>query len=229
MAKFNEFIEFKNLSVLYAEDNDTLREITEKTLNLVVGKVFSVANGVEALDVYKNNSINIVILDIHMGNISGIDVAKKIREHNDNIPIVIVSGSIATEDLLAACKLNLIDYIHKPIEFNALIKILYLAVDRLKSHGMLQATINDTLSYDYFLKAFVDKNCEKTVLTKNEILAIELLLSQRGKVIPYSGFSQALDEEMSDGALKNLILRIRKKMGDDSNLRNLAKIGYSLI
>ncbi len=229
MAKFNEFVEFKSLSLLYAEDNEILREITEKTLKLVVGKVFSVTNGEEALDVYKNNSINIVILDIHMGSISGIDVAKQIREYNANIPIVIVSGSIATEDLLAACKLNLIDYIHKPIEFNVLIKLLYLAVDRLKSHGMLQAKINDTLSYDYFGKAFVHENGEKIILTKNEILAIELLLSQRGKIVTYETFAQILDEEMSDGALKNLILRMRKKMGDDSNLQNLAKIGYTFI
>jgi len=65
-------------------------------------------------------------------------------------------------------------------------------------------------------------------LTKNEIYAIELLLSHRGQIIQYATFSQVLDEEMSDGALKNLILRLRKKMGDDTNLRNLAKIGYSL-
>jgi DNA-binding response OmpR family regulator len=226
VAKFNEF---KNLSVLYAEDDTTLREITEKTLQLVVGKVYSVANGIEAWDVYKKNVIDIVILDIHMGNISGIDVAKKIREHNDKVPILIVSGSIETEDLLAACKLNLIDYIHKPIEFNALIKALYSAVDRLKSHGLLIAKINEKLSYDYFSKSFVDPEGDKITLTKNEINAVELLLSYRGQIVPYEMFSQVLDDEMSDGALKNLILRVRKKMGDDSNLRNLAKIGYSLI
>lgn len=226
MAKFNEF---KNLSILYAEDDNTLREITEKTLQLIVGKVYSVADGVEALNIYKSNPIDIVILDIHMGSISGIEVAKKIREHNDKVPIVIVSGSIATEDLLAACKLNLIDYIHKPIEFNALIKVLYSAVDRLKSHGLLIAKINETLSYDYFAKVFIHSTGEKTALTKNEIHAMELLLSHRGQIIQYETFSQVLDEEMSDGALKNLILRLRKKMGDDSNLRNLAKIGYSLV
>lgn len=226
MAKFNEF---KNLSILYAEDDTTLREITEKTLQLIVGKVYSVADGVEALNIYANNPIDIVILDIHMGSISGIEVAKKIREHNDKVPIVIVSGSIATEDLLAACKLNLIDYIHKPIEFNALIKVLYSAVDRLKSHGLLVAKINETVSYDYFAKVFIRSGGEKTALTKNEIHAIELLLSHRGQIIQYQTFSQVLDEEMSDGALKNLILRLRKKMGDDSNLRNLAKIGYSLV
>jgi len=222
------FTEFKNLSVLYAEDDNTLREITEKTLQLIVGKVHSVADGIEALNIYKTNPIDIVILDIYIGSISGIEVAKKIREENDKIPIVIVSGSIATEDLLAACKLNLIDYIHKPIEFNALIKVLYSAVDRLKSHGLLIAKINESVSYDYFAKVFIRSGGEKTALTKNEIYAIELLLSHRGQIIQYATFSQVLDEEMSDGALKNLILRLRKKMGDDTNLRNLAKIGYSL-
>lgn len=226
MAKFSEF---KNLSILYAEDDNTLREITEKTLQLVVGKVYAVADGIEALIVYKSNPIDIVILDIHMGSISGIEVAKKIREYNDKVPIVIVSGSIETEDLLAACKLNLIDYIHKPIEFNALIKVLYSAVDRLKSHGLLLAKINESVSYDYFAKVFIHPGNVTTALTKNEIFAIELLLSYRGQIVPYEMFSQVLDEEMSDGALKNLILRLRKKMGDENQLNNLAKIGYKLI
>jgi len=225
MSKFNEF---KNLSVLYAEDDSELREITTKTLQLVVGQVFSVTDGTEALAVYENNRIDIVILDIHMGSVSGIDVAKSIRKSNDKVPIVIVSGSIATQDLLEACKLNLIEYLRKPIEFNALIKVLYLAVDRLKSQGMLIAKINDSVSYDYFAKAFVDPDGKITALTKNEINAMELLLAHRGQVVTYETFSNVLEEEMSDGALKNLILRIRKKMGDDGNLRNLAKVGYML-
>ncbi|MDD5053392.1 MAG: response regulator [Sulfuricurvum sp.] len=226
MAKFSEF---KNLSVLYAEDDAQLRQITEKTLQMIVGKVYAVSDGMDAIKIYNKNPVDIVILDIHMGSISGIDVAKKIREKNDKVPIVIVSGSIATQDLLAACTLNLIDYIHKPIEFNVLIKVLYSAVDRLRSHGLLVAKINESVSYDHFSKAFLHSNGEKTLLTKNEIYAIELLLSNRGNIVQYDTFSQVLDEEMSDGALKNLILRIRKKMKDDSNLRNLAKIGYTLV
>jgi len=226
MPKFNEF---KNLSVLYAEDDSELREITSKTLQLIVGKVYAVMDGSEALAIYENNRIDIVILDIHMGSISGIDVAKSIRKNNDKIPIVIVSGSIATKDLMEACKLNLIEYIHKPIEFNALIKVLYLAVDRLKSQGMLIAKINDSVSYDYFAKSFIHSDGEKTALTKNEIQAMELLLAHRSQVVTYETFSSILEEEMSDGALKNLILRIRKKMGNDTNLRNLAKVGYMLV
>ena len=225
MAKFNEF---KNLFVLYAEDDTTLRETTKKTLELVVNQVYSAANGKEALNIYKNNSIDIVILDIYMEEVSGLDVAKEIREYNDKVPIIIVSGSIATEDLLAACKLNLIEYIYKPIEFNALIKVLYLAVDRLKTHGLLRAKINDSVLYDYHTKSFKHKDGTRTALTKNEICAVELLLANRGQIIQYEIFYQTIDQNMSDGALKNLILRIRKKMRDSSSLCNLAKIGYCM-
>lgn len=225
MAKFHEF---KNLSVLYAEDDIELRTITEQTLRLIVGNVYAVADGEEALRVFENNRIDILILDIYMGNISGLDVARKIRETNDKVPIVIVSGSIATADLLEACKLNLVEYIYKPIEFNVLIKVLYTAVDRLRAQGLLFAKISDNISYDYFAKAFIDQHGEKTLLTKNEINAIELLIANRGQVVTYEMFSNLSDEEMSDGALKNLILRLRKKMVEDNNLRNLAKIGYML-
>lgn len=224
MAKFNEF---KNLSVLYAEDDTTLRDITKETLELIVGKVYAVSNGAEALSVFEHNRIDIVILDIYMGTLSGIDVAKKIRQTNDKIPIAIVSGSIATTDLLEACKLNLIEYIHKPIEFNVLIQMLYSAVDRLKAQGLLIAKLNNSVSYDYFAKAFIHAGGEKTALTKNEIHAVELLLRNRGQVIPYEIFSHSLEEELSDGALKNLVLRLRKKMVDDTNLRNISKIGYT--
>ena len=102
------------------------------------------------------------------------------------------------------------------------------AVDRLKAQGLLIAKLNESVSYDYFAKALVHKGGEKTTLTKNEIHALELLLRNRGQVIPYETFSHSLEEEFSDGALKNLILRLRKKMVDDTNLRNISKIGYTL-
>lgn len=225
MSKFNEF---KTLSVLYAEDDTLLRETTAKTLELLVKKVYSVADGTNALRVYEKNHIDVVILDIYMGEISGIDVAKKIRLHNPHIPIVIVSGSIATEDLLAACKLNLVDYIQKPIAFNALMNVLSSSIDRLKSCGFLFYKINESVSYDFRSKALIHEG-KKITLTKNEIQAMELLIGRRGEIITYETFSHVLKEEMSDGALKNLILRLRKKIGDDRNIRNLAKIGYTLI
>ena len=224
----SNYKEFKHLSVLYAEDDHTIREIIEQTLALVVNKVHSVSSGTEALQIYNQHPVDIVILDIYLGKVSGIDVAQQIRKLNDKIPIIIVSGSVATEDLLAACKLNLIEYIQKPIEFNSLMNALQDAVKKLQDNGMIFSKINENVSYDYLSKSFVYKNGTVKTLTRNEIKVVELLLGNRGQIIPYDIFFQTLDPDMSDGALKNLIFRIRKKMKDDHNLYNLSKIGYSL-
>jgi DNA-binding response OmpR family regulator len=222
------FQEFKNLSILYAEDDDVLRDITEKTLQLIAGKVYSAADGVSALAIYHTHHVDIVILDIHMGAVGGIAVAEEIRKKNASIPIVIVSGSIETDDLLSACKLNLVEYIRKPIEFKTMIDVLFTSLNRLKENGLLLAKISNSVVYDYLAKVFI-KDGAILSLTKNEINAIELLLSRRGQIIGYETFSHILDEEMSNGALKNLILRLRKKIGNDGSIRNLSKVGYTLI
>lgn len=222
------FQEFKNLSILYAEDDVVLRDITEKTLQLIVGKVYSASDGTEALTIFNANHIDIIILDIHMGAISGIEVAEKIRKQDKEIPIVIVSGSVETKDLLAACKLNLVEYIPKPIEFKTMINVLFTALNKLKENGLLFAKINNSLSYDYFAKAII-KGEEKIALSNYEINTIELLLSRRGQLISYDTFFHVLDEDMSHGALKNIILRLRKKMGNDESIHNLSKVGYMLI
>lgn len=222
------FQEFKNLSILYAEDDEVLRDITEKTLQLIAGKVYSAADGASALALYHTHHIDIIILDIHMGEVGGIAVAKEIRKNNANIPIIIVSGSVETDDLLAACKLNLVEYIRKPIEFKTMIDVLFSSLNRLKENGLLLAEISNSVVYDYLAKVII-KNKEIISLTKNEINAIELLLSRRGQIVGYETFSHILDDEMSAGALKNLILRLRKKMGDEGSIRNLSKVGYTLI
>lgn len=225
----SKFEEIKNLSVLYAEDDPTLREISQQTLKLIVKNVYAVSDGEEALRVYAEKNVDVIILDIYMGQTSGIEVAKKIRQSNDKIPIVIVSGSIATADLLEACKLNLIEYIHKPIAFNVLIKVLYSAVDRLRAQGMLVANISESLAYDYFAKVLLHQNGETIALSKGEIEVLELLLANRSQVVSYERFLHVVDEELSDGALKNLILRLRKKLGGEAEIKNLSKIGYKLV
>lgn len=218
----------KNLTILYAEDDDQLREITQKTLEMLAGKVYVARSGEEAMELYENNRIDIILLDIHMGAVSGITCAQKIRKINPKIPIVILSGSLETDDLLAACRLNLIDYLHKPIELNALFDVLFSSLEQLEANGMLQAYLNATTVYDFYSKQLL-QNGTPVSLTKNEITALEFLISRRGQVVTYDMFSYIFDEVMSDGALKNLILRLRKKMGEEDNIRNLAKIGYTLI
>lgn len=223
-----DYEDLKLLNLLYADDDEQLRLSMEKTLGLLVSKVITVSNGASALECFYHGHIDIILLDIRMGDISGIDIATEIRKTNKDIPVIIISSYTEVDDLLMACKLNLIDYLRKPVDLRALIDVLQKALLHLKEKGLLVRQVVDDISYNYLSKCLM-KNETRTPLTKNEILIFELLLSQRGKLITYETFFNVLEEEMSDGALKNLMLRLRKKIGDDRSIRNLSKIGYTLI
>lgn len=223
-----DYEDLKLLNVLYVDDDEQLRHSMEKTLSLIVSNVATASNGLAALEYFYNKRVDIILLDIRMGDMSGIDVANEIRKTHKDIPIIIVSSYTEVDDLLLACKLNLIDYLKKPVDLRALIDVLQEALLHLKEKGLLVRQVIDDVSYNYLSKCLI-KNEVTTPLTKNEILVLELLLSQRGKLITYETFFNVLEEEMSDGALKNLMLRLRKKIGEDRSIRNLSRIGYTLI
>lgn len=224
----NSFEDLKLLNVLYADDDVIILTSIEKILKLMVNKVYSVLDGRAAYQTYLDEHIDVVILDIRMGDVSGIEVAQKIRKNNKAIPIIITSCYTETEDLLEACKLNLVEYIKKPVDLRHLIDTLHKALDQLRDSGMLIRRITDHVSYNYLSKTLV-RGEESISLTKNEIAIVELLLAQHGRLVTYDAFFNILDEEMSDGALKNLMLRLRKKIGEDKCIRNLSRIGYTLI
>lgn len=224
----NSFEDLKLLNVLYADDDATILLSIEKTLNLMVNKVYSVPDGTIAYQTYLNEHIDIVILDIRMGDVSGIEVAQKIRKNDKATPIIITSSYTETDDLLEACKLNLVEFIKKPVDLKHLIDTLYKALEQLRESGMLVRKITEHVSYNYLSKSLV-RGEEIIPLTKNEIAIIELLLAQRGKLVIYHAFFNVIEDEMSDGALKNLMLRLRKKIGDNKCIRNLSRIGYTLI
>lgn len=219
--------DLKELSIIYAEDDELLRESTAKTLGLLFGQVFTATNGVEAMSLLnKYPNIHIAMLDIKMGTMSGIEVAKEIRKKNKEMPIFLVSSYTEVKDLIAACKLNLVDYIQKPFTFQILTKTFKECVDRLKSNGSLMRKVSDTIFYDPSSRILV-KNGVEITMTKNEIDALELLLSKRGQVITYETFINLLGCS-SDAGIKNMMLRLRKKVGDEL-IRNLSKVGYTLI
>lgn len=224
----SSFEDLKLLNVLYADDDETILSSIEKTLKLMVNHVYSVSDGNTAYQTYLNEHVDIVILDIRMGSVGGIEVAQKIRKDDKTIPIIITSSYTETDDLLEACKLNLIEYIKKPVDLRHLIDSLYKALEQLRDTGLLIRKITEDVSYNYLSKSLV-RGAEVIPLTKNEISIIELLLAQRGKLVIYEVFFNVLEDEMSDGALKNLMLRLRKKIGEDKCIRNLSRIGYTLI
>lgn len=218
--------ELKELTILFADDDEFFLTSTKKTLGMLFKCVFVATNGGDALSLYKELHPHIIMLDIRMGSVGGLEVASEIRKDNKHIPIFIISSYTETNELLEACRLNLVDYITKPFSFQTLIRAFNKCIAMLKAEGSLSKMINPTTYYNASSKTLIKEGISLS-LTKNELIVLELLLEQRGKVVSYEILMHHLGNEISYSALQNLVLRLRKKLGANS-IHNLSKVGYTI-
>ncbi len=113
-----------DLRILYAEDEDSIRELFERILKKFVKELFVASNGLEALNLYKEHQPDIIITDIRMPQMSGFEMAEIVRKENKLIPIIVLSAHNDTEFFLEAIKLGVVSFLVKPIDTNELIKAL---------------------------------------------------------------------------------------------------------
>lgn len=112
----NEFYNnARNLTVLYVEDDKFMREVTTEILEKYFFKLFIAKNGKEGLDIYSKEEIDIVITDIHMPEMNGFEMAKKIKSINYSQNIVVISSVSDQETLLDFIEVGIDSFIVKPL------------------------------------------------------------------------------------------------------------------
>lgn len=117
------------LSVLYVEDSKTTREVMSILLNNKFKKVFVAKDGEEGLSLCKKNKseIDIIITDVNMPKLSGIEMVKYLRNDNINIPVIFISAYADSVLLLGAMELGINDYLVKPFSIpNLFIRIEHI-------------------------------------------------------------------------------------------------------
>ncbi|QKF82616.1 HD domain-containing phosphohydrolase [Halarcobacter ebronensis] len=122
----NEYL--KRLNILYIEDEAEAANRLQKLLSRVFDNIFYCINGKEALDVFNKESIDLIISDINMPVMDGMQMASKIRESNKDIPIIFTTARNESDCLIKAIDLNVDSFILKPIDFSTLI-------DKVKKAG----------------------------------------------------------------------------------------------
>ncbi len=121
-----------SLVILYIEDEDDIREFTFKTLSSIVKKVFMSHNGEEALEIYKKNKdINLILTDINIPKIGGLEVCEEIRKIDSSIPLLITSAHNDHIFLKKAIDLNVSSYVLKPVDLYQLVQNMIRASEPL--------------------------------------------------------------------------------------------------
>ncbi len=125
------FEKLKGLTVLYAEDEEGIRANVSDSLRYYVDEVLEASNGKEAFEIYTQEKPDIILSDIHMPVMNGIDFIKKVREEDRDIPVVMITAHTDKEYLLEAVELHMEKYIVKPVELEDLFSVLEKCVSVL--------------------------------------------------------------------------------------------------
>ncbi len=130
----------QNQSILLIEDDDDFRESTATFLGSFFKDVDSAKNGRDGLDIYVQNmdKYSIVLSDITMPNLCGLEMSKRIKELNRDQPIVLISAHNDTDKFIKAIEIGVESFLLKPIDFSLLIDKLLdigkrLEIDKIES------------------------------------------------------------------------------------------------
>ncbi|HIP36791.1 MAG TPA: response regulator transcription factor [Crocinitomix sp.] len=231
----------KNLTILYVEDDRILLEETSENFENMFLKVDTAIDGEEGfkkyLKFFQTNSkhYDIVITDINMPKINGIDLIKKIYNENENQSIIVISAHNESQYLLDLVNLGIEQFLIKPHNYTTILDILYKTANKiLKSSKIIFNVKKNELNNDYYWDSednllFFHK--ENIKLTKNETLLMQIFIKNRYKISTLQEIYNILwidtPHLASIETLKSIISRLRKKI--PNTVENVYGLGYRLI
>jgi len=221
------------IKLLYIEDDKDIQSIYLDILQEYADKVYCANDGEEGYELYLSCRPNIILLDINMPKIDGLTLAKKIRDIDKEVKIIITTAYGEQDKLLKAIELYLIKYILKPIEISILREALSKAIAEIEqqksdNHKHIFLLDKDTL---WNAKTqTLTKNTEEIKLTKNERRLLSLLSLDKNKVFTFFEIFNHLsyddfDKEYDANQIRALVKLVRKKIPKEA-ISNVYGEGY---
>jgi len=147
-----------NLKLLLVDDEDDFRRATATTLGRRGFTVIEAANGEEALMAIRRECPDIVVLDLKMPGMSGIETLQHIREIEASLPVIILTGHGDYEAAMASIKLKVVDFIQKPVDVDRLSQRIRNLLARKSDELMREPTISELMvPSDLYPKVYTDE------------------------------------------------------------------------
>ena len=224
-------------SILVVEDNTDLLNLLKINLSDQGYKIYTAGNGISALDVFHTQKPDLVVLDVMLPKLDGLEVCKRIRRENKMIPILMLTAKAEEVDKVLGLELGADDYMTKPFsirEFLARVKAIFRRIDLNASDEESETkTLQfDGLSVDTTKRKVMLGN-ETIELTSKEYDLLLLFFRNPGKAYSreellnivwgysYDGYSHTVNSHIN---------RLRSKIEDDASephyIRTVWGVGY---
>lgn len=222
-------------TILIVDDEKKILDIVEAYLKKEGFNVFTAMDGEMGFEIFKDNIIHLVVLDLMLPKLSGEEVCERIRAISD-IPIIMLTAKTDVEDRIQGLSIGADDYLTKPFSarelvsrVNALLRRSYRGESPLADHIILNGR---DLEID--IKRFeVKKKGELVNLTPNEFKILKVLLTNPGQVFTREQLLQnafGMDFEGFDRTIDTHIKNIRQKIEDNPKkpiyINSIYGVGY---
>lgn len=220
----------KSMKALFADDDADTADSMASILGAYFAEVVLACDGGEALRLFAETGPDVVLLDIDMPKVNGLEVARQIRARDADIPLAILTCHDGREQLLRAVPLGLADYLLKPVTTTGLRDLLQRCLDQLDLRGRLRYVFHGGAVYYPAAEKVIGPEGE-IALSKNEIRFLAYMRARRGRLVDAQQICRHLAddhfEELSIQGLRNLVHRLRGKIGRDAILSE-RDLGYRL-
>lgn len=217
----------QKLTILIVEDENEIRKLMEEVMKSVFFEVYSAKNGDEGIKKFKKFAPDLIVTDIAMPIMDGLDMAKMINEISPTTPIIALSAFSDKEKLLKAIEVGIDKYILKPVDMDELLlAIENIARSKFKNMNIIKIT--DELQYNPASKQLLCNN-QEILLTKKEFSFIALLINKMGNLVLLDEIKKNVwsDESVNDTAIRTFVKRVRDKIGQDV-IKNIPGLGYKI-
>ena len=218
----------KNIKILYVEDDEIARENGIEYLQNFFAQIYEASDAIKALQLYEKYQPDIIITDIQMPKLNGLEFVKRIRQKDKKTQIIIITAFCDKDYLLKAIELGLVKYLVKPVCEKEFEEALFLCVNSLQNNESNIIKLDENSYFDIFNKNLLI-NEEIIKLRTKEILFLELLIKNKNRYVSYEEIENYVwsDSVMTKDALKTLVKNIKIKISKDLIL-NLTNSGYKI-
>ncbi|HEX5330374.1 response regulator transcription factor [Sulfuricurvum sp.] len=215
------------MKILLLEDEQMLSEAIHEYLLSLGHRIVLFYNGDEALDTLKKESFDLLILDINVPGIDGLELLETLHALKIRTPAIYISALVDIEGISRAYDLGCYDYLKKPFH----LKELALRIDKvMQSCTIPQSHLRLSKSYGYDASTST-LMCDNVTqpLSKRQLQIIDLLARNRGRIVDFDQFRNYVwDEEYVDNpTIRAEVSRLKKSLKEDF-IQNIRAIGYMI-
>ncbi len=217
------------MKIILLEDNKTLADGIHEKLKEVGFVTDLFYDGLDGLYSLETSFYDLLILDLGLPGIDGMEIIKKLRSSQANLPILIISARDKLDQRILGLDTGADDYLCKPFELDEVVARVQALLRRSLNQISGNIVYRD-LEFN-MQNHILTKNSEQIELSHREMTIFEYLLLNLNTIVSKENIVDhitSVDDEFNPTAVETYISRLRKKLGDSINLKTVRGLGYML-